>query len=116
MPVIIRNRWLPLKGFSAINILGLVLVRRGVKVSPVLINHEQIHTRQQIELLVVGFYLWYIVEWLYWLVRFRNNALAYRAISFEREAYQHERDMRYLSHRQRLAWLRQYRCPGKYKD
>ena len=29
-----------------------------------LINHENIHWRQQMEMLIILFYLWYLIEWL----------------------------------------------------
>lgn len=64
-----------------------------------LINHERIHLRQQAEMLVVFFYLFYLMEWalksLYYLDCYRG----YRNVSFEREAYLHERDGAYLGRR-----------------
>ncbi len=106
MPKIIVNPWLPFRGFTAMNLFGLILVRKGEKLTPVLLNHERIHTLQQLEMLLVGFYLWYVVEWLYYCCKLRNSAKAYRAISFEREAYQHESDLTYLQHRPWFAWAR----------
>jgi hypothetical protein len=70
------------------------------------LNHERIHTAQMLELLVLGFYLWYLVEWLVLLVRHRNVLRAYRNIRFEREAYENERDMNYLKSRKFWAWMR----------
>lgn len=108
MPKIIANPWLPFRGFTAMNLFGIILVRKGEKLTPVLLNHERIHTRQQLELFLVGFYVWYVVEWLYHYCKLRNSAKAYRAITFEREAYQHERDLNYLQHRPWFAWDRRY--------
>ncbi|WEK71582.1 MAG: hypothetical protein P0Y62_08445 [Candidatus Chryseobacterium colombiense] len=68
----------------------------------ILINHEKIHLRQQIELLVIFFYIFYVAEYYYWLFRLKNNDLAYRRISFEREAYANESDLDYL--RKRKFW------------
>ena len=65
----------------------------------VLLNHERIHLRQQVELLVVFFYLWYVVEYYYWFFKVKNGSLAYRCISFEREAYAMQEDMTYLKSR-----------------
>ncbi len=99
--MIIHNRFLPFKGFTAINLCGIIFARRGVKVNAVTMNHEHIHTRQMLELLVVGFYLWYVLEWL---IRLPRKGNAYRHISFEREAYAHEHDLGYLAHRKPFAW------------
>lgn len=68
----------------------------------ILINHEKIHLRQQIELLVIFFYIFYVAEYYYWLFRLKNKDLAYRRISFEREAYANESDLDYL--RKRKFW------------
>ena len=61
---IIRSRYLPFKGYSAINLLGVMFVHPGVYLSNELINHERIHTAQQREMLFVFFYLAYVVECL----------------------------------------------------
>ena len=99
--MIIRNRFLPFKGFTAINLFGVILVRPKVVVNPILLNHERIHTRQMLEMLIVGFYLWYVVEWL---LRLPQKGSAYRHISLEREAYAHEHDLGYLEQRKHFAW------------
>lgn len=98
---IIRTKYIPVRGFSAINLLGILFVHPGVYLSQELINHERIHTAQLLEMAIVGFYVWYVVEWLVRLCR-RGNA--YRQISFEREAYEHQRDLNYLNHRRHYAW------------
>lgn len=101
--MIVRNRFIPFKGFNAVNLFGVIMVKPHVELNPYLLNHERIHTRQIIEMLVVGFYLWYLVEWL---VRLTKKGNAYHRISFEREAYEHERDLQYLQHRKPYAWLK----------
>lgn len=106
MSRIIYNKWLPLKGFLAINLFGFIFVRHGNKLNEVEINHERIHTRQQLEMLVVPFYIAYLAEWLYHLVRVRNGMKAYYLISFEKEAYRHQNDLGYLQRRKRFAWIR----------
>lgn len=64
-----------------------------------LINHERIHLRQQAELLVIPFYLWYITEYLILLALYKDKKQAYRGISFEREAYANDGNLNYLTHR-----------------
>jgi len=56
------------------------------------ITHEKIHIRQQIEMLVVIFYLWYFLEWVF-------KGFNYNAISFEKECYNNETNKNYLKHR-----------------
>jgi hypothetical protein len=65
-------------------------------VSDRVINHESIHIKQQQELLVIPFYIWYVTEWFIRLF-FKGNA--YRNISFEREAYTNEYNKDYLKTR-----------------
>ena len=80
----------------------IVLSYREDKQNLVLINHEKIHIRQQIELLVIPFFLWYGLEFLVRLLQYRNSKQAYLNISFEREAYQNEKNLDYL--KQRSFW------------
>ena len=74
----------------------------------VFVNHERIHLRQQLELLIVFFYVWYLLEYLCRLVQFRDRKKAYYAISFEREAYENEKDLGYLKARSFWKFLRYF--------
>lgn len=103
---IVRTSILPFKGYSAINLLGVLFVHPGVYLSNELMNHERIHTAQQREMLYVFFYLFYLVEWL---VRLPMRGQAYRNISFEREAYANQRNLGYLNDRPLYAWCRYLR-------
>lgn len=98
---IIRTSILPFHGFSAINLLGVLFVHPGVYLSNEMMNHERIHSAQQRELLFVGFYLAYLVEWA---IRLPMRGNAYRNISFEREAYANQRNLDYLRARPFFAW------------
>lgn len=71
-----------------------------------LLNHERIHLRQQLELGLVVFYVWYLLEYLYRWVQYKNQYLAYRNISFEREAFDNDRNMNYLITRKWFAFRR----------
>ena len=103
---IIYNKYLPIKGYAAFNLFGLFLARREYKpLSAILINHESIHTAQMKELLYIGFYLWYGVEWLVRLIQYRNTKQAYYNISFEREAYTNDQDATYLKGRKPYAFI-----------
>jgi len=98
---IVRTSILPFRGFSAINLLGILFVHHGVYLSNELINHERIHTAQQRELLFLPFYFAYLLEWL---IRLPMRGNAYRNISFEREAYANQRNLQYLDSRRHYAW------------
>lgn len=68
------------------------------------INHEKIHWKQQIEMLIIFFYLWYGVEWfLKYLIKQPDGA--YRSLSFEREAYDNENNINYLENRKNYMWI-----------
>lgn len=99
--LIVRNSFLPGKRYAAINLCGVLFCRRDTLVTPVMINHERIHTAQMLEMGILPFYIWYLVEWL---IKVPTPGRAYMRISFEREAYRHEHDLEYLSHRRLYAW------------
>lgn len=104
---IIYNKVLPIKGYSAINLFGLVLARQECKpLSAKTINHEAMHTAQMKELLYLVFYLWYGIEWLIRLIQYRNSKQAYYNISFEREAYANQNNLDYLKSRKRFSFIK----------
>lgn len=96
---VVYNRVIPFRGFKCVNLFGVLFVREGCTMAAEDYNHEAIHTAQMKELLYVPFYVLYVLEWVWYLVRLRNANAAYHAISFEREAYDHENDMEYLKTR-----------------
>lgn len=88
------------KQFIGLTVWPFVFLKeKRLKDDIVLINHEAIHLRQQLELLIVPFFIWYGIEFLYRLLQYRNRYLAYKNISFEREAYENEGDLDYLNKR-----------------
>ena len=99
---VIRNKFIPFPRYKAINLFGVLFVRGDAKVDEKTIRHESIHTAQMQEMLYIFFYLWYVVEWV---VRLFMKGNAYRRISFEREAYENEGDLDYLSDRTWFAWI-----------
>jgi len=108
---VIYNKLIPFKGFSAINILGILFAREDAEIGEKLIRHEKIHTKQQKELLWILFYVWYFVEWTIRVLlskdRFTKNA--YFNISFEREAYENQYDAEYVESRKHYAWIKYYK-------
>lgn len=88
-PIIIANRALKTGGLSNRTLL-----------------HEKIHHQQQLELLVILFYVWYVVEWLFKWVIYKDRKRAYKELSFEREAYGNDNQANYLSKRRRWSFLK----------
>ena len=106
---IVRCKWFPPKGFTAIMLVWWLIVKPKVELTSRLINHEEIHSRQQKEMLVIFFLLWYGLEYLFRLAQYRNHQTAYRNISFEREAYANQFNLGYLTDRKFLAWTKYLR-------
>lgn len=88
--MIIRNDLIPFKGWKAIALWPFIFVRNEVKFNDIDLNHEKIHLRQQIELLIIPFYIIYLIEWIF---------KKYKNISFEKEAYSNEDNLNYLKTR-----------------
>ncbi|WP_261511232.1 hypothetical protein [Chryseobacterium paludis] len=85
---------------NGIALFPFIFVRKPEdKENNVLINHEKIHLRQQLELLIFFFYIFYVIEYYYHLFKLKDPYLAYKNISFEREAYAMESDLNYLKKR-----------------
>ncbi len=100
---VIVSRYLIPKGFRGITLFPFIVVSEAdLKQNKVVINHEKIHIRQQIEMLMLPFFIWYGIEFLIRWVHYKDKNRAYRAISFEREAYENEKDLNYL--KQRSFW------------
>ena len=98
--MILISKYLLPKGYNGLAIYPLmVLKNKALKLNKVVLNHERIHLRQQIELLIIPFYLWYITEFVILIIKYKNWNLAYRNISFEKEAYRNESDFNYLENR-----------------
>lgn len=107
---IIYNNIVPFKGFVAINLFGIIFVRKEYKQYEqtnrfaIVIRHELIHTAQMKELNYVFFYLQYVIEYIIKLFYYFNFYKAYKNISFEREAYSNETNLNYLRDRELFHW------------
>lgn len=107
MAIVKYSRRFPFAGkdFIAINLFGLIIVRKGAFFPPSSLNHEKIHTAQQREMLFIFFYLWYTLEWIVRFLCCFSARKAYWRIGFEKEAYANEKDTDYLAKRKFYAWL-----------
>ena len=118
----VKNRVVPFGSFKALAAWPFIFVRSGKELSEVDIRHERIHGRQQLEMLIAGFYVAYAICWLIELVRCardksrgqaephcRQRKYLHRVahvIIFEREAYAEERSETYLHTRRLWAWIK----------
>ena len=123
---IIRNKYIPFQGYKAINLFGILFVKPKAVLDDRTLNHEAIHTAQIKEVMTTGaliaailavfgmyglaiiiavfsYYILYILEWIYRLIRHKGKA--YRNISFEREAYENDDDLEYLQKRKRYSFI-----------
>ncbi len=107
--ILIVFKYLTPRGFSGFTFFPFVVLADAAnKDNAVFINHERIHLRQQLELLVLPFYVWYFAEYLVRLLQLKDRKKAYYAISFEREAYENEKDLGYLKTRSFWKFLRYF--------
>lgn len=107
---IFYSKYFPPKGFAAINLFGIIIGRKEYGyLNDYELNHEEIHTKQMIELLGVVFYVLYFAEWLFRLLQYRNRLVAYYNISFEREAYKNGNNLDYLRERKLFSFRHYYR-------
>ena len=103
---LIVSKYLIPKGYRGMAVFPFVLMKYDFdKTNGVFVNHEKIHLRQQLELLIIPFFIWYVFEFLFRLIQYKNKDLAYRNISFEREAYSNEKNLNYLKNRSFFQFL-----------
>ena len=108
--IVLVFKYLIPKGFRGITLFPfIILFSSEDKHNYVLLNHEKIHIRQQLELLILPFFLWYFFEYLYRWIQFKDKKKAYLNISFEREAYANEKNILYLKNRYLWHFLKYYR-------
>lgn len=107
--ILIVSKYLIPKGYRGLTFFPFVLLKyKSAKNDSVLINHEFIHIRQQLELLVIPFYVWYFIDFGLKFIKYKNVKLAYKNIVFEREAYQNENDLDYLKKRSFWGFLKYF--------
>lgn len=94
------------KNYVGLSLWPFIIVKEKQHISDqILIHHERIHLRQQRELLIIPFFIFYLTEWLLRTILYLDSYRAYQNISFEREAYAHENDFDYLNKRKPFAFL-----------
>lgn len=105
--IVVVNKYLVPKGYAGITVFPFILLRyKSLKDNSVFMNHERIHIRQQIEMLFVFFYLWYVIEFfIRWILLF-DAKKAYQTISFEKEAYTFENEFDYLNKKKIFSFIK----------
>lgn len=104
------NPFFPGKKYAFMNICGIMWVKDKKKLEQPIpewkIWHEKTHTAQILECLIFGFYIIYILNFLYNLVKYKNWDEAYENILFEREAYAAEYKSSYNRKIFTYKWLK----------
>ena len=123
---VVYNKIIPFPGNKAMVVWPFLFVRSDCMTEKGY-RHEEIHGRQQLEMLPIAYvlagilwlcgcgwwsllalplYFWlYGLLWLVWLIITLDTKMAYRQNPFEREAYLFEGDPTYLERRRPFAWL-----------
>lgn len=117
LDTVIFSKLLPFRPFLAMGFFGKVWIRKEyepyirsalLELDPYVIgilNEEYIHLKQERELLYIGFWLFYIIEWVFRLIT-PPWSTAYDDTCFEREAKDNCTNPNYLSIRPRFAWTK----------
>ena len=92
--VIIKTKKLSIGGIALFPFI-ILNSKLSLERQETLINHEKIHLRQQLELLVLPFYILYLANYLINLFIYKNHQKAYRNIIFEKEAFENEKRIDY---------------------
>lgn len=105
------NPLLPVKGYSFMNICAIMFTRSEdciERMTQATVTHEKTHTKQMLEMGIVFFYLWYVLEWFVRLFIDKNGHTAYRNISFEREARMAQYEVDYYESRKvfQYKWIK----------
>ena len=104
---VIQNKFIPFGYYTYIMILVLIFTKKDPKlISERTMRHEEIHKAQMFEMLIVGFYLWYLLAWIIRQFDFDLTDDDYMESYLEQEAYEHDDDEDYLELRRPFAWLK----------
>ncbi len=95
--------------FNALTIWPFIILKhKNLKDNKIIVNHEKIHLRQQMELLWFIYFIWYLLEFSINMIKYKDFMSAYYNISFEKEAYKNEKNLTYLRKRKFWSFLKYY--------
>ena len=106
--MIVYVKRFPIKNVLGVAIFPFIFVKdyfKGTRGETVLINHEKIHIRQQVELGVIPFYILYLWYWMWLRITLGKKGFDYSLIPFEKEAYVNQYDLNYLNKRKPYSWI-----------
>lgn len=104
--MIFISKYLVPKGFAGITLFPFIFLRKKtLKENKNLINHEKIHLKQQLELLLIFFYIFYGLEFVIKFLKYKNRYSTYKNLSFEREAYINEDNLHYIKTRKLWSFI-----------
>ena len=99
MFLVVSKYFIP-KGYAGMTIYPFIILKEKKYLdNKVTINHEKIHIRQQLELMILPFYMIYFGQLFWNYLKYRNFYKAYMNIIFEKEAYANEKNLDYLQSR-----------------
>jgi len=99
-------KYLVPNGYAAITVYPFVFYKDKKYMTEHTVQHEQIHKEQQLEMLIIPFFIWYGIEYLIRIIQYKDLIMAYKNISFERESYDKEATLGYLKERRIYSWLK----------
>lgn len=126
--IVIKNKFIPFKGYETINLFGVLFTKGDIDY--VEYNHEEIHTIQLIECMLLSmliiailaiifnfsflwvllsipmYYIQYGLEYICIRLFHKKQGDAYHDVSFEEEAYNNEHNLNYLNSRIPFAWIK----------
>lgn len=126
--MIIKNKIIPFGNYIAINLFGIVFTK--VELDEIDINHENIHSKQMLEVSIVSafiilcligifnisawwlllaipsYYIIYCIEYLCIRLLHTKQSCAYHDISFEEEAHNNDSNLDYLKSRKYFSWIK----------
>jgi hypothetical protein len=87
---VIYNKFIPFKGYKAMNLFGIVFVRKGAKFD------------------TYDYYLWYAIEYLIimFFAKWNKQSERYHDVSFEEEAHNNDHDLEYIRTRKHYSWVK----------
>jgi hypothetical protein len=103
--IVVVNKWLVPPMAGGITIFPFIFLRSNQYLTKRVITHERIHLRQQLELLVVPFFVLYILNGIVNIVLMSKPDF-YRTILFEKECFANEHDSRYLHTMKWYSWIK----------
>ena len=96
-----------MKGVVAITLAPFgIFMRKWAMNDKAIVMEEKIHWKQQCEMFFIGFYLWYLIEYLFKWPLYRKDT--YKNLSMEREAKKNCHIGHYLTYRKHFAWFKYF--------